>query len=171
MSAFETAVADSKKLTSKPSNEELLDLYALYKIALGEDISNAPAPGMFDLKGKAKKNAWQKKVDEGVTQEQAKSEYVALVEQLKAQHGYDANKVPEAGIRRPTIGVSASLSGVSFWNVPTILAFSAKREGQTNTPISHDAIRTSPAPLAASPQACLDKFAEVVRAQSIPSSP
>lgn len=96
MSAFETAVADSKKLTSKPSNEELLDLYALYKIALGEDISNAPTPGMFDLKGKAKKNAWQKKVDEGVTQEQAKSEYVALVEQLKAQHGYDANKVPEA---------------------------------------------------------------------------
>lgn len=96
MSAFDTAVADSKKLTSKPSNEELLDLYALYKIALGEDISNAPAPGMFDLKGKAKKNAWQKKVDEGVTQEQAKSEYVALVEQLKAQHGYDANKVPEA---------------------------------------------------------------------------
>lgn len=80
MSAFDTAVADSKKLTSKPSNEELLDLYgmprpaprcdaasqardvdeaeagltshpaALYKIAQGEDISSAPAPGMFDLK-------------------------------------------------------------------------------------------------------------------------
>ncbi|ROW04429.1 hypothetical protein VMCG_04982 [Cytospora schulzeri] len=96
MSAFDTAVADSKKLTSKPSNEELLDLYALYKIALGEDISSAPAPGMFDLKGKAKKNAWQRKVDEGVTQEQAKSEYVALVESLKAQYGYDANKAPEA---------------------------------------------------------------------------
>ncbi|KUI57515.1 hypothetical protein VP1G_04808 [Cytospora mali] len=91
MSAFETAVADSKKLTSKPSNEELLDLYALYKIAQGEDISSAPAPGMFDLK-----NAWQKKVDEGVTQEQAKSEYVALVETLKTKYGYDANKSPEA---------------------------------------------------------------------------
>ncbi|KUI63695.1 hypothetical protein VM1G_10530 [Cytospora mali] len=96
MSAFETAVADSKKLTSKPSNEELLDLYALYKIAQGEDISSAPAPGMFDLKGKAKKNAWQKKVDEGVSQEQAKSEYVALVETLKTKYGYDANKSPEA---------------------------------------------------------------------------
>jgi len=27
MSSFETAVADSKKLTSKPSNDELLELY------------------------------------------------------------------------------------------------------------------------------------------------
>jgi hypothetical protein len=27
MSAFETAVADSKKLTSKPSNDDLLELY------------------------------------------------------------------------------------------------------------------------------------------------
>ena len=31
MSAFDTAVIDSKKLTSKPSNDELLELYgALY---------------------------------------------------------------------------------------------------------------------------------------------
>ncbi|EON96406.1 putative acyl binding protein [Phaeoacremonium minimum UCRPA7] len=94
--AFEKAVADSKKLTSKPSNEELLDLYALYKIATGEDISKAPAPGMFDLKGKAKKNAWQKKVDEGISAEKAQEEYVALVEKLKTEYGYDESKVPEA---------------------------------------------------------------------------
>ncbi|KAK2614038.1 hypothetical protein N8I77_000898 [Diaporthe amygdali] len=93
---FDKAVADSKKLTSKPSNEELLDLYALFKIANGEDIASAPAPGMFDLKGKAKKNAWQKKVDEGVTADQAKEQYVALVEKLKTQYGYDENKQPEA---------------------------------------------------------------------------
>jgi len=30
MSAFETAVADSKKLTSKPSNDELLRLYGMH---------------------------------------------------------------------------------------------------------------------------------------------
>ncbi|POS80669.1 hypothetical protein DHEL01_v200955 [Diaporthe helianthi] len=120
--SFETAVADSKKLTSKPSNEELLDLYgtpgshhptsppnnnnpgdhppdsiaALFKIANGEDIASAPAPGMFDLKGKAKKNAWQKKVDDGITADQAKEQYVALVEKLKTQYGYDENKQPEA---------------------------------------------------------------------------
>ncbi|KAM4056932.1 acyl coA binding protein [Hirsutella rhossiliensis] len=93
---FEKAVVDSKKLTGKPSNDELLDLYALYKIANGEDIAKAPAPGMFDMKGKAKKNAWQKLLDEGVTPDQAQVKYVALVEDLKTKHGYDADKVPEA---------------------------------------------------------------------------
>lgn len=48
------------------------------------------------LQGKAKKNAWQKRVDEGTSESQAKEEYVALVERLKAQYGYDANKEPEA---------------------------------------------------------------------------
>ena len=93
--AFQTAVVDSKKLTSKPSNDELLELYALYKVSSAEDITKAPAPGMFDLKGKAKKNAWQKVVDEGITPEQAQERYVALVEKLKVSCGYDPNKVPE----------------------------------------------------------------------------
>ena len=50
MSAFETAVIDSKKLTSKPSNDDLLELYGLYKVATGEDILKADTPGIFDLK-------------------------------------------------------------------------------------------------------------------------
>jgi diazepam-binding inhibitor (GABA receptor modulating acyl-CoA-binding protein) len=94
--AFKTAVADSKKLTSKPGNDDLLDLYGLYKVAIGEDIAKAPAPGMFDLKGKAKKNAWQKFVDEGNTPDQAQEKYIAKVEALKESCGYDANKEPEA---------------------------------------------------------------------------
>jgi hypothetical protein len=32
MSAFDTAVADSKKLTSKPSNDDLLMLYGMHTI-------------------------------------------------------------------------------------------------------------------------------------------
>jgi hypothetical protein len=32
MSAFDTAVADSKKLTSKPSNDDLLMLYGMHMI-------------------------------------------------------------------------------------------------------------------------------------------
>ncbi|ROT40547.1 acyl CoA binding protein [Sodiomyces alkalinus F11] len=94
--AFKQAVIDSKKLTAKPSNDELLELYALYKVSTGEDITQAPSPGMFDLKGKAKKNAWQKVVDEGTTPEQAQEKYVALVNRLKEAYGYDANKEPEA---------------------------------------------------------------------------
>jgi len=96
MSAFETAVTDSKKLTSKPGNDDLLNLYALYKVGNGEDISKAETPGTFDLKGKAKKRAWQKVVDEGTTTEQAQEKYVTLVENLKETYGYDANKVAEA---------------------------------------------------------------------------
>ncbi|XMA16526.1 hypothetical protein WAI453_009317 [Rhynchosporium graminicola] len=96
MSAFDTAVVDSKKLTSKPSNDDLLQLYGLFKVASGEDISKAEQPGTFDLKGKAKKKAWQKIVDEGLTSDQAKEKYVALVESLKEKYGYDANKSPEA---------------------------------------------------------------------------
>ncbi|OAA58097.1 Acyl-CoA-binding protein, ACBP [Niveomyces insectorum RCEF 264] len=93
--AFQKAVVDSKKLTSKPTNEELLDIYGLFKVATGEDITKAPTPGMFDLKGKAKKNAWQKVVDEGLTPEQAQERYVEYIEKLKATHGYDPEKVPE----------------------------------------------------------------------------
>ncbi|KAI1854144.1 hypothetical protein JX265_003535 [Neoarthrinium moseri] len=94
--AFKKAVVDSKKLTSKPSNDDLLEMYALYKVATGEDIASAPAPGMFDLKGKAKKNAWQKVVDDGTTPEQAQEKYVALIEKAKAEYGFDENKAPEA---------------------------------------------------------------------------
>ncbi|KAK4192734.1 acyl binding protein [Podospora australis] len=95
--AFKKAVVDSKKLTSKPTNDELLEIYALYKVATGEDISKATKPGMFDLKGKAKYNAWQKVVEEeGYTAEQAQEKYVATIEELKSKYGYDENKEPEA---------------------------------------------------------------------------
>lgn len=46
--------------------------------------------------GKAKKRAWQKVADEGVTPEQAQEKYVALVEELKGKLGFDADKAPEA---------------------------------------------------------------------------
>ncbi|KAM0669931.1 hypothetical protein ACQRIT_002425 [Beauveria bassiana] len=94
--AFKKAAEDSKKLLAKPSNDELLELYGLYKVGNAEDISSAPAPGMFDMKGKAKKNAWQKVVDEGISAETAQERYVALVEQLKTKYGFDENKVPDA---------------------------------------------------------------------------
>ncbi|KKA31127.1 hypothetical protein TD95_000599 [Thielaviopsis punctulata] len=92
---FQKAVVDSKKLTSKPSNEDLLEIYGLYKVATGEDFSTATAPGMFDLKGKAKYNAWKAVVEEGVSAAEAQARYVAKIEQMKATYGFDENKVPE----------------------------------------------------------------------------
>ncbi|EAQ87267.1 hypothetical protein CHGG_03886 [Chaetomium globosum CBS 148.51] len=89
--AFKKAAEESKQLTSKPSNEDLLEIYALYKIGTGEDVEKAPAPG-----GKAKLKAWQKAVDDGITVEQAQEKYVAKVEEMKTTYGFDANKQPEA---------------------------------------------------------------------------
>ncbi|KAI8685815.1 ACB domain-containing protein [Fusarium keratoplasticum] len=112
--AFKKAIEDSKKLTSKPGPDELLQLYALYKVGTGEDFSKTTAPGTFDFKasspyappnadeklthpqGKAKYNAWKKVAEEGVTPDAAQEQYVKLVEELKEKYGYDENKVPEA---------------------------------------------------------------------------
>lgn len=46
--------------------------------------------------GKAKYKAWQKEVDAGTSASSAETRYVALVEKLKTQYGYDASKKPEA---------------------------------------------------------------------------
>ncbi|KAK3905555.1 putative fatty acid binding protein [Staphylotrichum tortipilum] len=94
--AFQTAVVDSKKLTSKPSNDDLLEIYALYKIGTGEDITTAATPGIFDLKGKAKYNAWKAAADDGLSVEEAQEKYVAKIEEMKATYGYDKDKEPEA---------------------------------------------------------------------------
>lgn len=89
---FDDAAAKVKSLKSSPTNDELLQLYALYKqvgqwknefiyeqrldfaiilevefvkrrmILQGTAGDNTTAaPGMFDLKGKAKWNAWNEK--------------------------------------------------------------------------------------------------------------
>ncbi|KAI6244529.1 putative acyl-CoA-binding protein [Erysiphe necator] len=92
---FAIAADDSTKLTEKPNSDELLELYSLYKIATGEDITKAPEVGMFDLKGKSKRKAWQAKVDTRITPEDAKAAYIALVENFKVKYKYDPNKVSE----------------------------------------------------------------------------
>lgn len=74
-----------------------MQLYALYKQTLqSPPIEQSEQPGMFDLKGKAKRKAWQKLVDEGLSSAQAEERYVALVEELKGKYGFDAAKKPEA---------------------------------------------------------------------------
>ncbi|EME44240.1 hypothetical protein DOTSEDRAFT_130287 [Dothistroma septosporum NZE10] len=84
---FTKAADDSKKLKQKPNNDELLELYALYKIGNGEDISKVSKPGMFDLTGKAKYNAWQKEVEAGTSAADAQKKYVAKVKELQSKYG------------------------------------------------------------------------------------
>lgn len=80
---FNNAVAKSKDLTKRPSNEELLDLYALFKQATDGDVSG-DRPGGFDFKAIAKYDAWASK--KGLDKEKAMSEYVALVGKLQESY-------------------------------------------------------------------------------------
>lgn len=76
---FEAAAARSKQLTKRPSNEELLQMYALFKQASQGDVSGS-RPGMMDFKGRAKYDAWAK--IKGKDSEEAKQEYINLVNGL-----------------------------------------------------------------------------------------
>lgn len=78
---FEEAALNVKKLTSRPGNDQLLKLYALYKQGSEGDL-HGDKPGMFDFKGQAKWNAWEKL--KGTEQEDAKAQYVTFVNELLA---------------------------------------------------------------------------------------
>ena len=78
---FEKAIKESKELPSKPDNETLLKLYALYKQGTEGDINAEPPSNPFDFVSKAKHNAWSDL--KGKTKEDAMEEYVMLVNQLK----------------------------------------------------------------------------------------
>uniref|UniRef100_A0A023F947 Putative acyl-coa binding protein n=1 Tax=Triatoma infestans TaxID=30076 RepID=A0A023F947_TRIIF len=81
---FLKAVEDVKNLENTPNDEELLEIYALYKQATIGDC-NTSKPGMFDFKGKAKWEAWNGK--KGVDQSQAKESYIEKVKSLIATYG------------------------------------------------------------------------------------
>jgi diazepam-binding inhibitor (GABA receptor modulating acyl-CoA-binding protein) len=76
---FASAQEQVKTLKSPPSNEKLLELYALYKQGTVGDVTGS-RPGMFDLKGRAKFDAWTAK--KGLGKDQAQQAYVDLVERL-----------------------------------------------------------------------------------------
>uniref|UniRef100_T1DJ94 Putative acyl-coa-binding protein n=1 Tax=Psorophora albipes TaxID=869069 RepID=T1DJ94_9DIPT len=80
---FNDAAEKVKSFTKRPTDQELLDLYALFKQATVGDNTTAK-PGMFDLKGKAKWQAWSDK--QGTGQDAAKEAYVKLVEELSAKY-------------------------------------------------------------------------------------
>jgi diazepam-binding inhibitor (GABA receptor modulator, acyl-CoA-binding protein) len=80
---FEEAAAKSKNMTRRPTNEELLKLYALYKQGSEGDVSGE-RPGGFDFKGIAKYDSWEEL--KGMSQDKAKEEYIAFVNKLLQQY-------------------------------------------------------------------------------------
>lgn len=79
---FEQAVADSKELSEKPSNDTLLQLYSLYKQASEGDVNVDAPTNPFDFVAKAKYEAWESL--KGKSKEAAMQEYVELVAKLKS---------------------------------------------------------------------------------------
>jgi acyl-CoA-binding protein len=81
---FDEAQKKVQTLKSRPGNETLLELYGLYKQGTEGDASGK-RPGMLDVKGRAKYDAWA--VRKGMAKDAAQKAYVELVERLVAKDG------------------------------------------------------------------------------------
>lgn len=77
---FSKAQQVVKTLQQRPSNQQLLQLYALYKQAEYGDASAADKPRGFNMVAVAKYDAWQQLA--GVSQQHAQQDYIRLVQQL-----------------------------------------------------------------------------------------
>lgn len=80
---FEEKAEAVNELPTKPSTDELLELYALYKQATVGD-NDKEKPGIFNMKDRYKWEAWENL--KGKSQEDAEKEYIALVDQLIAKY-------------------------------------------------------------------------------------
>ncbi len=79
---FKEAAASAKSLPSKPDNDTLLKLYALYKQGTEGDV-HGEEPGFMDFVGRAKYEAWAGL--KGTAQDDAMQDYVQLVDKLKSR--------------------------------------------------------------------------------------
>lgn len=76
---FEQAQKDVKTLTKKPSNDDLLTLYSLFKQGSSGDVTGS-RPGMLDMVGRAKYDAWAGL--KGISTDEAMKKYIAKVKAL-----------------------------------------------------------------------------------------
>ena len=76
---FLNASVRIKSLGTRPNNQELLQLYALFKQAQQGDASGK-RPGALNMVARAKFDAWS--AFKGTSAEEARTQYVALVESL-----------------------------------------------------------------------------------------
>ncbi|XP_018124633.1 acyl-CoA-binding protein homolog [Xenopus laevis] len=81
---FDKAAEDVKKLKTRPTDDELKELYGLYKQSTVGDI-NIDCPGMLELKAKAKWEAWNSK--KGLSKEDAMHDYTSKANELIEKYG------------------------------------------------------------------------------------
>ncbi|HUS25412.1 MAG TPA: acyl-CoA-binding protein [Candidatus Binatia bacterium] len=78
-SQFDQAQKDVKTLTQRPGNDDMLFLYSHFKQATEGDVKGS-RPGMLDMVGRAKYDAWAKV--KGVSSDDAMKRYVQKVKSL-----------------------------------------------------------------------------------------
>jgi len=78
-SRFERASVAVKSLPSRPDNDTMLQLYALFKQGSSGDVFGNK-PGFFDFVGVAKYEAWEGL--KGLSQDDARQQYIDLVSKL-----------------------------------------------------------------------------------------
>lgn len=81
---FAAAKARVEKLPERPSNDQLLELYGFYKQATEGDVTGS-RPGLLDLKGRAKFDAWASR--KGLGKDEAMKKYIDLVGKLAKSVG------------------------------------------------------------------------------------
>jgi len=77
---FKSAAERVKNLDQRPTDDEMLEIYALYKQATAGDC-NTKKPAAFKVAKKAMWKAWNDKA--GMPKNEAKAAYIALVADLE----------------------------------------------------------------------------------------
>lgn len=76
---FQAAAEKARSMPSNLSTDTKKQIYSLFKQASVGDCKG-DRPGMFDMTGRAKYDSW--KALEGMSQDEAKQKYIALIESL-----------------------------------------------------------------------------------------
>jgi acyl-CoA-binding protein len=78
---FAAAQASVKRLSNRPDDDSLLELYSWFKQATEGDATGS-RPGAFDFVARAKYDAWQAR--KGARKDVAMRAYIKLVEHLQS---------------------------------------------------------------------------------------
>jgi diazepam-binding inhibitor (GABA receptor modulator, acyl-CoA-binding protein) len=81
---FNMAADYAKKIIGKRTNDELKELYGLFKQATIGDV-NISKPGLLDFKGRDKWNAWNQK--KGLSKHTSEVNYITLINNLIKKYG------------------------------------------------------------------------------------
>ena len=77
---FQAAQANSRLLAERPDNPTLLKIYGLFKQATAGD-NTEKKPSFSDIVARAKWDAWTAR--KGLSADQAKQQYIDLIESLR----------------------------------------------------------------------------------------